>query len=233
MWGNNKAWRSQARIPEPGQPSCLHRTPPGELWRDGHEETEARSSAGLTRLLDNAHREPGALPLCVSPDPPPLQQPGHRRGHGSSSEPKTGLPPQGPLASPGQHLQSQGHPALTLGARGHRGASATPPSSRLLPMRLCPPPKISCSPAVPSPATPRSPGSSASTRSGSVPIPRRQRGKGIKQPPPSLTPRLPPASQRCPGAAQPRSHLCASGSQECARGRALGRLHRAETQHSL
>lgn len=97
-----------------------------------------------------------------------------------------------PLGSPRQHLQSRGHPVLTLDARGHRGASATPPSSRLLPMRLCPPPKISCSPAVPSPATPRSPGSSASTRSGSGQIPRQQRGKGTEQPPPSLTPRLPP-----------------------------------------
>lgn len=212
MWGNNKAWRSQARIPEPGQPSCLHRTPPGERWRDGPGETEARSSAGLTRRPDNANRESGALPLCVSPDSPP----GHPRGHGSCSEHKAGLPAQGPLASPRQHLQSHGRPVLALDARGHRGASATPPSSRLLPLRLCPPPKISCSPAVPSPATPRSPGSSASTRSGSVPIPRQQRGKGTKQPPPSLTPRLPPASQRSPGAGQPRSHLCAS--QECARG---------------
>lgn len=123
-----------------------------------------------------------------------------------------------PLPAHGSIFRARVTPGLLLDARGHRGASATPPSSRLLPMRLCPPPKISCSPAVLSPATPRRPGSSASTRSGSVPIPRQQRGKGIQQPPPSLTPRLPPARQRSPGAARPCSHPGASGSQECARG---------------
>lgn len=151
MWGNNKAWRSQARIPEPGQPSCLHRTPPGERWRDGHGETEARSCAGLTLLLDN--RESGALPLCVSPDSRGIQG-----DTALSQSTKLGWQRRAPLASPRQHLQSQGHPVLTVNARGHRGASATPPSSRLLPMRHCPPPKISCSPCCPLPGHPPQPG---------------------------------------------------------------------------
>lgn len=125
-----------------------------------------------------------ALPVSVSPRVMPLQQPGHPRGTVFPQSTKPGCPRFG---IPRQHLQSRVTPALALDARGHRGASATPPSSRLLAPRLCPPPKISCSPAVPSPATPRSPGSSASTRSGSGPVPRQQRGKGSEQPPPSLT----------------------------------------------
>lgn len=65
LWGNNKAWRSQARIPEPGQPSCLHRTPPGERWRDGPGETEARSGAGLpaSRVMPTGN---AGLGPCVS-----------------------------------------------------------------------------------------------------------------------------------------------------------------------
>ena len=101
---------------------------------------------------------------------------------------------RGHLLDPRQRLQSRGPPALALDAHGHRGA--THPSSRLLPARLCPPPKISPSSAVPSPAAPRSRGSSANARSSSSPIPPAARGKGMQHPPPPLASRSPATGER-------------------------------------
>lgn len=173
MWGNNKAWRSQARIPEPGQPSCLHRTAPGERWRDARGETEARSGAGLTRLLGNAHREFRALPVLFPRTAEGAQLFFRAQNWAASTGP--------PLPSPGQHLQSQGHPAPLGTAVRVRHL----PPAGCFPRRLCPPPKISC----PLPGHPPRPGSSASTRVRPDP-PRQQRGKGMEQPPPSLTPPL-------------------------------------------
>lgn len=91
------------------------------------------------------------MPVSVSPGVMPLQQPGHPRGTVFPQSTKPGCQRRAPaLASHGSISRGRVTPALALDARGHRGASATPPSSRLLPPRLCPPPKISCSPAVPS-----------------------------------------------------------------------------------
>lgn len=156
MWGNNKAWRSQARIPEPGQPSCLHRTAPGERWRDARGETEARSGAGLTRLLGNAHRESRALPVLFARAQLFLRA----QNWAASAGP--------PLPSPGQHLQSQGHPAPV----GTAGRVRHLPPAGCFPRRLCPPPKISC-PLLGHPPTP---GRGALPAHGAGPIPPGSKG---------------------------------------------------------